>query len=324
MKPDLMYVSDTDPGITRRKYGKGFRYIDHKGRSIDCHKELSRIRSLAVPPAYRNVWICRLANGHLQATGLDDLGRKQYRYHQHWTEFRSLEKFDGLATFGRGLPKVRRKIEKILANARRDEIFGKDVALALLVRLMDHTAMRVGGRSRTSQGATTLLMRNVKYGNGTLKLKYTAKGGKKVQSTVSDRRLQKILEKIHDLPGKRLFQYIGQDKEVHPLDSGDVNTWLKTVMGQDNVSAKMFRTWHGSVAALEALRIADKATIKIACEAASDILCNTPAIARKSYVHPLVLQLAEEGNASQRIRQLKAKKAQGLNAAEQRLLALLD
>ena len=324
MKPDLMYVSDTDPGITRRKYGKGFRYIDHKGQSIECHDELSRIRSLAVPPAYRNVWICPLTNGHLQATGLDDLGRKQYRYHQHWTEFRSLEKFDGLSAFGSGLPKVRRKIEKILSNARRDEIFGKEVALALLVRLMDHTAMRVGGRSRTSQGATTLLIRNVKFGNGILKLNYTAKGGKKVQSTVSDRRLQKILEKIHDLPGKRLFQYIGQDGEVHPLDSGDVNNWLKSVTGQDNVSAKMFRTWHGSTAALEALRISDKATIKIACEAASHILCNTPAIARKSYVHPRVLQLPERGNARHAINQLAVKKVRGLNAAEQRLLGLLD
>lgn len=324
MHAGLVYVSDSEPGIARVRRGKGFSYLDPSGKTISAKSELVRIKSLAVPPAYRNVWICANENGHIQATGLDDANRKQYRYHPLWSEARSGAKFDKLSDFGIALPQVRRAVESILTGAKRDDVFAKEVAIAAVVRLLDHTAMRIGGRSRTSQGATTLMLRNIRYDRDRLKLQYTAKGGKKVRCSVTDKRLQRILEKIHDLPGKRLFQYIGADGEVHPLDSGDVNAWLKERTGIDHISAKMFRTWHGSVAALEALRKAKKPSIRIACEAASCVLWNTPAIARKSYVHPAVLDIATAHDAPGAFAALSVRRSKGLVAAEQRLMALID
>jgi DNA topoisomerase I len=324
MAPELVYVSDNDPGIIRVKRGKGFRYLDAHGVPVQCEKEIARIRALAIPPAYRDVWICTQHNGHIQATGFDEARRKQYRYHPVWTEFRSEAKFEKLAEFGLKLPTVRRSVDKLLTHAKRDAVFNKEVATAALVRLLDHTAMRIGGRSRRAQGATTLMLRNIRYEKGGLHLRYTAKGGKRVQSSVNDRRLQKIIEKIHALPGKRLFQYIGSDGLVHPLDSGDVNNWLKQQSRMDDISAKMFRTWHGSVAALEALRKADKPTIKIACAAASEILCNTPTIARKSYVHPRILELPAVSNIPEFLATLPTVHIRGLTAAERRLIALLN
>lgn len=323
MHAGLVYVSDSEPGIARIRRGKGFSYLDPHGKTISAKWELARIKALAVPPAYRNVWICADENGHIQATGLDEANRKQYRYHPLWSEAQSGAKFDKLSEFGRKVPKVRRVVESILTGAKKSDVFAKEVATAAVVRLLDHTAMRIGGRSRTSQGATTLLLRNIRYDKDKLKLQYTAKGGKKVQCSVSDKRLQRILEKIHDLPGKRLFQYIGVDGAVHPLDSGDVNNWLKDQTGVEHISAKMFRTWHGSVAALEALRKAKKPSIRVACEAASCVLWNTPAIARKSYVHPAVLDLAAADEPAQALAALSIKRRKGLTAAEQRLMALI-
>ena len=323
MHAGLVYVSDSEPGIARIRRGKGFSYLDPSGKTISAKSELVRIKSLAVPPAYRNVWICADENGHIQATGLDDANRKQYRYHPLWSEARSGAKFDKLSDFGIALPQVRRAVESILTGAKRDDVFAKEVAIAAVVRLLDHTAMRIGGRSRTSQGATTLMLRNIRYDRDRLKLQYTAKGGKKVRCSVTDKRLQRILEKIHDLPGKRLFQYIGADGAVHPLDSGDVNAWLKDRTGVDHISAKMFRTWHGSVAALEAVRKAKKPSIRIACEAASCVLWNTPAIARKSYVHPAILDLVATPVAAETISTLNIRRTKGHIAAEQRLMALI-
>lgn len=320
----LTYVSDSDPGIARQKRRKGFAYLDAAGKPVTNDKELERIKALAVPPAYRDVWICADKDGHIQATGYDEAGRKQYRYHPRWSEKRSEAKFETLPSFGLALPRLRRAVERTLNSAKRDNLFSKDVATAAVVRLLDHTAMRIGGRSRTSQGATTLMLRNISYDRGSLKLRYTAKGGKKVRCSVTDKRLQRILEKIHDLPGKRLFQYIGSDGLVHPLDSGDVNDWLKTQTGVDHISAKIFRTWHGSTAALEALRCADKPTIKVACEAASAVLWNTPAIARKSYVHPAILELVETHDGREVLAGLPVRRIKGLTASEQRLMALIE
>lgn len=323
MHAGLIYVSDSDPGIARLKRGKGFAYLDAAGQRVSDAAQLERISALAVPPAYRDVWICARADGHIQATGYDEAGRKQYRYHSQWSEKRSEAKFEALPSFGRALPRLRRAVERTLNTAKKDNLFTKDVATAAVVRLLDHTAMRIGGRSRTSQGATTLMLRNIAYERDSLKLRYTAKGGKKVRCSVTDKRLQRILEKIHDLPGKRLFQYIGSDAMVHPLDSGDVNMWLKTQTGMDHISAKMFRTWHGSAAALDALLRADKPTIRVACEAAASVLWNTPAIARKSYVHPSVLNLVATENVPAALAKLPCRRITGLTASEQRLMALI-
>jgi DNA topoisomerase-1 len=324
MHAGLIYVSDSEPGIARIKRGKGFRYLGPDGNAVSGEVELARINALAVPPAYRDVWICADENGHIQATGLDEANRKQYRYHALWSETRSAAKFDQLYSFGRALPHIRRTVEATLNGAKRNDVFAKDVATAAVVRLLDHTAIRIGGRSRSSQGATTLMLRNIRYERNQLKLRFTAKGGKQVRCSVSDKRLQRILEKIHDLPGKRLFQYIGSDGAVHPLDSGDVNGWLKTCSKNEHISAKMFRTWHGSVAALEALRKSDKPSIKLACEAASSVLWNTPAIARKSYVHPAVLEIAGSKDAAVLLASLTKRQTKGLTASEQRLLTLIS
>lgn len=319
----LVYVSDNDPGIARRRHGRSFRYIDPHGRAISDRDELSRIKSLGVPPAYEDVWICALANGHIQATGFDAARRKQYRYHPDWTVGQDKAKFDQLAAFGQNLPRLRRTVEATLQEGVQHRQFGKELACAALVRLMDRTAIRIGGRSRASQGATTLTIRNVQLDRSRMHFRFTAKGGKRVQATLDDRRLQRILGKIHDLPGKRLFQYIGRDGRVHPLDSGDVNDWLKEIAAMPDVSAKMFRTWHGSVAALNALRTAKKPTVKRACEAAAEILCNTPSIARKSYVHPAILELAGDDTKLAEFRGRTSKRRAGLNAAESRLLQLI-
>jgi DNA topoisomerase I len=323
MVQGLVYVSDKDPGIARQRHRKSFRYIDAKGRIIDCETELERINGLGVPPAYEEVWICALHNGHIQATGLDAARRKQYRYHPDWTASQDQAKFDGLAEFGRRLPRIRRKIEALLGDKRLVASFDKELACAALVRLIDQTAIRIGGRSKASQGATTLQNKHVALERGRMRLRFTAKGGRRVRATLDDRKLQRVLGKIHDLPGKRLFQYIGQDGLVHPLDSGDVNSWLKEVSGLPDLSAKMFRTWHGSVAALEAIRSAKSPTVKVACEAAAEILCNTPAISRKSYVHPAILDLASNIEDFAKFRKMTGSRKAGLSTAECRLLELI-
>lgn len=323
--PKLVYVSDEEPGISRRRRGKGFQYLLPDRTPLRDSDELERIRKLGLPPAYTDVWICLKGNGHIQATGIDSASRKQYRYHDDWRTFRDRQKFDQLAEFARVLPRIRRKISILLKPGKKSDVFGKDVATAALVRLMDRTAIRIGGNSRTSKGATTLDLRNVKYENGALHLRYRAKGGKRVQCSLRDTRLQKILEMIDDLPGKRLFQYMGFDGEVHPLYSGDINDWLKRVSGREAVSAKMFRTWHGSVAAMEAIRRSQKPTMKIACEAAAEILRNTPAICRKSYVHPAVLGLVEmEPEDRAALIQRSNARIAGLRAAENRFAGLIS
>lgn len=319
----LIYVSDKDPGIARKRHRKNFRYIDAKGQVISCDTELARINALGVPPAYDEVWICALPNGHIQATGLDAARRKQYRYHADWTSSQDEAKFGALAEFGLRLPRIRRKVHSALGDKNLGASFDKYLAAAAVVRLIDQTAIRIGGRSKASQGATTLTVKNVNLSRNRMQLRFTAKGGKRFQATLDDRKLQRILGKIHDLPGKRLFQYIGQDGLVHALDSGDVNSWLKDISGMD-ISAKMFRTWHGSAAALHAVLKASKPSVKIACEAAAETLCNTPAIARKSYVHPDIFDLIGDEARLDTFRKLPLKRRAGLTASESRLLMLIS
>ncbi|MEH6789716.1 DNA topoisomerase IB [Parasphingorhabdus sp.] len=321
----LIYVSDQEPGISRVRRGKGFQYILPDKTVLTDGAERARVIRLGLPPAYTDVWICARANGHIQATGMDSASRKQYRYHDDWRMFRDQQKFDQLAEFARVLPRIRRRVGALLNTRGKANIFGKEVAIAALVRLIDGTAIRIGGRSKASKGATTLDMKNVRYEDGQLRLRYRAKGGKRVQCSLRDTRLQKILEVIDDLPGKRLFQYIGIDGEVHSLNSGDVNEWLKQVSGLDSVSAKMFRTWHGSVAAMEAIRQSEKPTIKIACEAGAKVLRNTPAICRKSYIHPEVLALTELAADERALILDKANaRINGLRIAENRFAGLMS
>ncbi len=322
--PSLVYSSDEEPGISRVRRGRGFQYLLPDKSHLKCSVELARIKKLGVPPAYTNVWICVKANGHIQATGFDAATRKQYRYHDQWRVYRDRQKFDQLAEFATRLPRIRRKVNALLRPDGSADVRSKEVAIAALVRLIDRTAIRVGGSSRMSKGATTLDIGNIRYDEDRLRLRYRAKGGKRVSCSLRDTRLQKILEQIDDLPGKRLFQYVGSDGAVRPLDSGDVNDWLKEASGMDSLSAKMFRTWHGSVAAMDVIASEESPTIKQACEAAAATLRNTPAICRKSYVHPAVFDLVEM-EAAERTAMIDGLGADiaGLRVGENRFVGLI-
>ncbi|WP_425502193.1 DNA topoisomerase IB [Peteryoungia desertarenae] len=336
LKPDLaslrqmglIYVTDTMPGITRRRCGKGFAYRWPDGARLDDHATLARIRNLGLPPAYEQVWICLDPKGHLQATGLDAKGRKQYRYHPDWAAWRSQQKFDQLLPFGRKLPVIRRHVLEDLKGDGDLQTF----LLATLVILLDVTHMRVGNRSYAEEnktfGATTLLKRHLHFDEDAIRISFTAKGGKRVRRTLRHPRLQRVLEEISDLPGRDLFSWKDSGGTLHRIDSGRLNQYLSETSG-NHVSAKTFRTWGGSVAALaaagKALRAGEKITVKLMCQAAAETLHNTPAICRNSYVHPHILKLASDDDAAERLVLVdQPDKISGLRRDEDRLMAFLQ
>ncbi|ARQ61165.1 MULTISPECIES: DNA topoisomerase IB [Rhizobium] len=319
----LIYVSDTEPGIRRRRKGKGFSYVMPDGTTLSDELQRARIGALGLPPAYENVWICLYENGHLQATGIDARGRKQYRYHKDWQSFRSAGKFHQLIEFGRALPKIRRTVLRHLDTGTEDV----NGVLAALTTLLDEAHLRVGNqayvRENGTYGATTLLKRHLKIVDGRIELKFRAKGGKRVQRSLKHPRLQKILEEIADLPGRQLFVWKDESGALKPVDSGRLNAYLTEISGIP-ISAKTFRTWAGSLAAFGAARekivAGGRPTVKDMSEAAAEALHNTPAISRSSYIHPAIIALAgndhpliEGGNEPLR----------GLRAEENRLLDFL-
>jgi DNA topoisomerase I len=323
----LMYVSDAEPGIRRQRRGKGFSYRMPDGSLLCDATQRARIAALGLPPAYDNVWICLQDNGHLQATGFDARGRKQYRYHKDWQTLRSTAKFDQLVRFGQALPQLRRALIRHL-DAGPEDING---ILAALATLLDEAHLRVGNRTYLEQngtyGATTLLKRHLKMADGRIELRFIAKGGKRVQRSIRHPRLQKLLEEIADLPGRQLFVWKDENGILRPIDSGRLNSYLAEAAGIA-VSAKTFRTWAGSVAAFSVARSAIEKgthpTVKEMSEAAADVLHNTPAISRSSYIHPDIIMLADKEQAlvpeafsaiGQPIR--------GLRAEENRLLDFL-
>ncbi|MCV3764980.1 DNA topoisomerase IB [Rhizobium sp. TRM95796] len=292
---NLIYVSDVEPGILRQRRGKGFCFRLPCGSIVKDPETLARIRKLGIPPAYRDVWICLSEHGHLQATGFDARGRKQYRYHPEWQSQRSGHKFDQLAAFGASLPRFRRRVARDLATGAENETG----ILAAVAMLLDLAHIRVGNlayaRENNTFGATTLLKRHVRILEDRIELKFRAKGGKRVQRTLKHPRLQKSLEAIADLPGRRLFAWRDAAGSDHAIDSGKLNAYLCDATGL-TVSAKTFRTWGGSVAAfsvaMAAIANEEAPTVKLLCAAAAEELHNTPAICRKSYIHPKVLDLA--------------------------------
>ncbi|QTD57390.1 DNA topoisomerase IB [Parasphingorhabdus cellanae] len=323
---NLIYVSDTMPGIVRQPVENDFQYIDPKQNPIKDMRIISRINALSIPPAYQQVWICPLDNGHIQATGVDEAGRKQYRYHPDWREYRDRQKFSQLVDFAHGLPKLRRDIRRIFRAANPDQTIGKELACAALVRLLDNVPLRIGNKQNDkARGATTLVAKNIRMNENELRLDYIAKGGKRVRRQIKDRRLLQILSSIDDLPGKALFQYFGRDGEIYPLDSGDVNQWLKDQSGNADISAKVFRTWHGSVAAFRYVRLAKNPTIKAACEKAADRLKNTPAICRSSYIHPAIIALTRKSQSEREaLAKLSGPSTSDLRKDEKILLRFLE
>lgn len=331
----LRYVSDAKPGISRRRFGKGWQYRHADGTVVTDEATLARIRSLAIPPAYRNVWICPQANGHLQATGFDARGRKQYRYHPEWRRVRDESKYERVLVFARVLPRIRARVAQDLA--RRG--LPREKVLATVVRLMESTAIRVGNeeyaRENKSFGLTTLRNRHVRVQGGRLHLAFRAKSGIQREIDLKNPQLARIVSRLRDLPGQSLFQYIDEDGERRHVDSGDVNEYLREISGEE-ISAKDFRTWIGTHLAALALSevekfetaAATKKAMRQAIEAVARMLGNTPSICRKCYIHPEVLDAYIDGDLVETLRtaidaNLTAP-PEGLKAEEAAVMALLE
>jgi DNA topoisomerase-1 len=292
----LVYVSDQDPGIRRRKAGSGFNYLRPNGEPVRDEKTLDRIRKLAIPPAWTDVWICPEARGHIQAVGRDQKKRKQYRYHEGWRQVRDSHKYDRVIAFGRALPRLRRRVAQDLG--RRG--LPREKVLAAVVRVMEITLIRVGNseyaRQNKSFGLTTLRDGHARVAGGQAIFEFRGKSGKVHRTGFQDRRLARIVKACQDLPGQRLFQYVGEDGQQHAVESADVNAYIREVMGED-FSAKDFRTWAGTVSAARALILSEpcasathaKRNINACVKAVAGVLGNTAAVCRGSYIHPAVL-----------------------------------
>jgi DNA topoisomerase I len=293
----LRYVSDTMPGIRRKKSGKGFAYVDRDGKSIKDPKELARIRALAIPPAYTDVWICPSANGHIQATGRDARGRKQYRYHPKWREVRDETKFGRMLAFSQVLPQVRARVERDLSR----QGLPREKVLATVVRLLESTCIRVGNdeyaKANRSFGLTTLQDRHVEVSGANLRFEFRGKSGKVHQVSLSDRRLARIVQRCQALPGEDLFQYVDDEGVRQTIGSGDVNDFIREISGEE-FTAKDFRTWAGTILAVEALtqlgawasQRQAKSNVLRAIDRVAEQLNNTRAVCRKYYVHPAVFE----------------------------------
>ncbi len=301
----LRYTTDREAGIRRVKRGRGFAFLQSNGRPVTDTAVLARIRSLAIPPAYLNVWICVHANGHLQATGRDARGRKQYRYHPRWRTHRDGTKFDRMLEFGHALPRIRRRVSVDLRQAG----LPREKVLATIVRLLECTLARVGNeeyaRANGSFGITTLRDRHVALKGATVNLEFRGKSGIAHSVSIADRAVARIIRGCRDLPGQELFQWIDESGQRRPVGSADVNEYLREASGGD-FTAKDFRTWFATVEALELLKRSvpgsERETRKQVVEAVAEVarkLGNTPAICRKCYIHPVILSSYTEGQLAQ-------------------------
>ncbi|WP_293904273.1 DNA topoisomerase IB [Phenylobacterium sp.] len=298
----LSYVSDQDAGIVRTPArSHGFNYHRADGSAVADEKTLDRIRALAIPPAWTEVWICPNANGHLQATGRDRKRRKQYRYHARWSAARSGGKFDRLIAFGRALPRLRKRVDRDLA--RRG--LPREKVLAAVIRVMEMTLIRVGNEEYAKQnksfGLTTLRNRHARIGAAKAMFEFRGKSGKVHATGFSDRRLARVVKACQDLPGQRLFQYLDDDGQRRAVESADVNAYIRDAIG-DDFSAKDFRTWAGTVAAARALTSAEcaalpdpKRSVNTCVKAVAGVLGNTAAVARSAYIHPAMLEAFAQG-----------------------------
>jgi len=306
----LRYVHDDKPGIRRDTVPGGFRYLDAKGEPVEDEATLARIKSLVIPPAWTEVWICPQANGHLQATGRDAKGRKQYRYHPKWRATRDEVKYERMLKFGQALPAIRAEVDRALGLPG----LPREKVLATIVYLLEATMMRVGNeeyaRTNKSFGLTTLRNRHVKVDGSEVEFRFRGKSGVYHKVKVHDRRLARIIARARDLPGQELFQYVDDEGETHSIDSSDVNDYLRAITGEE-YTAKDFRTWSGTVLAALALQEFEKfdseaqakKNIVRAIESVAEKLGNTPSICRKCYVHPAVLDAYLEGTVLEVLRE---------------------
>jgi DNA topoisomerase-1 len=327
----LIYVSDSGPGLSRRRRGKGFSYHDADGVLVRDDATRARIDALAIPPAYREVWICPLPHGHLQATGRDEKGRKQYRYHEKWHDVRQRAKYDRMIAFGEALPRLREQVE---ADLRRQGL-PKEKVVALCVRLLDETLVRIGNadyaRRHRHYGLTTLRDKHAKVKGDAVTFAFVGKSGQEQEVTVADRRLARLVKRCRDVPGYSLFQYKDDAGGRCTVDSAAVNAYLREHTGED-ATAKFFRTWGGTVLAAQALeregapesdtdlQRKEAAAVRAVCEA----LGNTPAVCRGHYVHPDVFDAYRDGTLARRLSVRHAGNTPaGLDPAEAAVLDLL-
>jgi DNA topoisomerase-1 len=335
----LRYVSDAQAGIRRRKAGKAFRYVDPDGKPLRDQAVLQRIRSLVIPPAWRDVWICADARGHLQATGRDARGRKQSRYHPRWRVVRDETKYERMLLFGTALRGIRARLEDDLALPG----LPRNKVLATILRLMERTLIRVGNeeyaRENKSYGLTTMRAKHVQITGSRVVFRFRGKSGKLHTVGVEDRRLARIVRQCQDLPGFELFEYLDEAGETRKVDSADVNDYLRAVSGEE-FTAKDFRTWAGTVLASMALREFEesaseteaKKNVAAAIKAVAQRLGNTPAVCRKCYVHPAVLECYLAGKLERRMRKkaeeaadevLRATEEEALRKEERAVMELL-
>jgi DNA topoisomerase-1 len=299
----LRYVSDQSPGIRRKKAGESFVYLDLQGNPVKDDETLKRIKALVIPPAWTEVWISPIANGHIQATGRDARGRKQYRYHQRWRAVRDANKYGRLTAFARALPRIRSRVRRDLA--RRD--LSRERVLASVVQLLEVTMIRVGNeeyaKENKSFGLTTLRNRHVKVQGSQVQFVFRGKSGKDHRVSVRDRRLATIIQRCEDLPGQQLFQYMDEDGQLRSIDSSDVNDYIREASG-DDFTAKDFRTWAGTVLAARALQEMEKVdseaqakkNVVAAIERVAQRLGNTRSVCRKCYVHPAIVDSYLDGS----------------------------
>lgn len=332
----LRWANDARPGIRRTaRAAGGFDYRDAQGRRVRAEAVLARIRQLAIPPAWVDVWISPQADSHLQATGRDARGRKQYRYHADWRAGRGQTKFDGLRRFGAALPRLRRRVQQALAGPDEPT---RERVLAALVRLLDTTWLRIGNaayaRENGSYGLSTLRNRHAGVKGDAIELSFVGKSGVRHRARLTDRRVARLVRRCRELPGQELFRYVDENGDSHAVDSADVNAWLAAAAGE-RVTAKDFRTWHGSVLALQ-LTLAACAEGAEPCRptqvvaAVAQRLGNTAAVCRKAYIHPRVLAASEALGSDAARAALRAlpwvgapPAHAGLSAAERQLMALL-
>ncbi|MBV8149854.1 MAG: DNA topoisomerase IB [Candidatus Eremiobacteraeota bacterium] len=324
----LRYVSDNAPGIRRLRRGRHFAYVHPTGRPVRDRATLTRIRSLAIPPAYEEVWICPLPEGHVQATGRDARRRKQYRYHPRWREHRDETKYERLSEFARALPAVRRRVATDLRRKHLD----KEKILAAVILLLERTAVRVGNdeyaRANRSFGLTTLRKRHARVRGNRLQFRFRGKSGVLHSLSVIDHRLARIVRECQELPDQRLFEYVDAEGRIHPICSHDVNDYVRNVSGAD-FTAKDFRTWLGTVrcaAILSALPPVEsinerKRNLAQAMRLVAAHLGNTPAVARKCYVHPAIVDAYLDGRLGNPPE--RARRARGLSAEERFAAAIL-
>ncbi len=305
LPPDLHYVDDTQPGIRRKRLRGKFCYFDAAGQRINDADEIKRLNALAVPPAYTDVWICADPQGHLQATGRDARGRKQYRYHPHWREVRDGDKYSRLLAFGTALPKLRQHLEAQLALPGHS----RDKVMATVISLLDTTLIRIGNsqyaRENRSYGLTTLRTRHVAVNGSAIAFQFRGKSGVEHQITVKDRRLARVIKRCLELPGQDLFQYLDEEGQRHTVSSSDINAYLHSLTA-GGFTAKDYRTWAGSSLALSALRELKWESASEAKQHVVDMvkaiareLGNTPAVCRKCYIHPAVLDAFLQGTLAE-------------------------